>query len=208
MKIDALRTLTLLLASGFAAPGLAVTAWDETAHGDLSGVAGAPTLLVFGSGSNTVSGSIANPADTRDFLHFVIQPGFQLSALRLLSYDNLGTSAPQDGNRGYHAIQNGVVGLVPAVGNSNAFLGGDHLDPSAPGTDLLPQLGGANRLAGTGFSGPLGAGSYVYVVQQTGAQLNGYSLDFVVTPVPVPAALWLVTPALALMAARRRRVRA
>jgi hypothetical protein len=60
-----------------------------------------------------------------------------------------------------------------------SFLAGDHLNSEVPGTDLLPDLAGAAQ-AGTGFTVPLGPGTYSYLVQQTGAEESGYSLDFVI----------------------------
>jgi hypothetical protein len=75
------------------------------------------------------------------------------------------------GNRGYHALLGGAVGLVPGPGNSASFLGGDHLDPAPSGVDLLLALAAA-PLAGTGLVAPLEPGSYTCVAQQTGPQLT------------------------------------
>ncbi|MEM9056745.1 MAG: VPLPA-CTERM sorting domain-containing protein, partial [Pseudomonadota bacterium] len=79
----------------------------------------------------------------------------------------------------------------------------DHLDPDI-GADLLPALA-AGTLAGSGFDAPLGEGVYTFLVQQTGPQLNGYSLEFVVSAVPVPAALPLLLGALGALGAVARR---
>lgn len=202
-KADA--TLALAALAALALPARAALVWDEAASGDLSGTAGAPTRLVFRAGSNVMAGSVQHPVDTQDFVQFTLLPGLELSALRLLSYDDPATPLADDGNRGYHAILAGTQGLVPTPANRSAFLGGNHLDPVAPGSDLLPLLGGEGRLAGVGFSGPLGAGDYVYLIQQTGPQSSVYRLDFVVTPVPVPAALWLALPACLVLAGRHRK---
>ncbi len=207
MTLNAGARIVLVALAALASPGHAALVWDEATFGDLSGSAGAPARLSFLSGSNVVAGSVENPADTRDFLQFSILPGLQLSALRLISYDDPATPRVEDGNRGYHAIIAGTLGLVPTPANRNAFLGGNHLDPQPTGTDLLPLLGGGGRLAGTGFSGPVGPGDYVYLVQQTGPEVSAYRLDFVLTPVPVPSALWLALPAWMFLAAYRRRAR-
>jgi hypothetical protein len=42
---------------------------------------------------------------------------------------------------------------------------------------------------GQGFSAPLGAGTYTYVIQQTGQNVNLYALDFEVVPEPTTLAL-------------------
>lgn len=201
MSIKADLTLVLAVWAVLAAPAQAAVIWDESEYGDLSSAAGAPTRLAFRAGSNIVAGSVQLLTDTQDFLQFTILPGLQLTALRLLSYDDPATPAREDGNRGYHALLAGTLGLTPTPANRSAFLGGDHLDPLAPGADLLPLLGGAARLAGVGFSGPLGAGDYVYLVQQTGPELSAYRLDFVLTPVPLPAAIWFTLPACLSLAA-------
>jgi hypothetical protein len=204
MRFKADATLALAALATLAIPARAALVWDEAASGDLSGTTTAPTRLVFRAGSNVIAGGVQHPVDTQDYMQFTVLPGQELSALRLLSYDDPATPPGEDGNRGYHAILAGTLGLVPTPANRSAFLGGNHLDPVAPGSDLLPLLGGEGRLAGVGFSGALGAGDYVYLVQQTGPQLSAYRLDFVLTPVPVPAALWLALPAWLSLAGCRR----
>ena len=186
-------------------PAMAATVWDERIDGDLSNDPRSPSLVSLGLGSNVIGGSMVSPSDTRDFVTFAIGPGQQLSQLLLLEYLDGNNGGP--GNRGFHAVNTGATSRIPGAGTAADFLGGDHLDPAPPGTDLLPILAQA-RLAGTGFSVPLGVGDYSYVIQQTGPQLTGYSLDFVVTAVPLPAAAWLFGSALlGLTVLARRRLR-
>jgi hypothetical protein len=159
--------------------GCAPLDYDEAVDGDLSNEAGTPTALTFNLGDNTITGSVTTsaPADTRDFITFTIPHGLQLSALRLLSYRDLPANVP--GNRGFHAINLGATSLVPSPATEGSFLGGDHVDGAAEGSDLLPALADGEP-AGTGFTVPLGAGTYSYVIQQTGPPLSGYKLQFVV----------------------------
>jgi hypothetical protein len=117
------------------------------------------------------------PADTRDFITFTIEPHHQLTQLRLARYRDVPSDGP--GNRGYHALSAGATSLVPAAANVGSFLGGDHVDGAAEGTDLLPALADGVP-AGTGFTVPLGPGTYSYVIQQTGPQVSAYTLEFVV----------------------------
>jgi hypothetical protein len=153
-------------------------AYDEATDGDLSNDANAPTPLRFDLGDNTVTGSVTTsaPADTRDFITFTIPNGLQLTALHLLTYQDLPGGGP--GNRGYHAINSGATSFVPSGATGGNFLGGDHVDAAPAGTDLLPALADAMP-NGTGFTVPLGPGTYSYVIQQTGPQVSGYSLQFV-----------------------------
>jgi hypothetical protein len=170
--------LPLALAS-LLATSCAPLTYDEAVDGDLSSDATAPTPLHFSLGKNTVTGSVTStaPADTRDFLTFTIPHGLQLTALQLLRWRDLPGGGPA--NRGFHALNSGPTSFVPGAATAGNFLGGDHLDPANEGTDLLPGLADGVT-AGTGFTVPLGPGTYSYVIQQTGPQLNGYTLQFVV----------------------------
>jgi hypothetical protein len=58
-------------------------------------------------------------------------------------------------------------------------------------------------LGGTGFEVPLGAGTYTYLVQQTGPQQTGYSIEFNVTP--EPSGLLFVLIGLGAVVSRRQR---
>ena len=153
---------------------------DEAMDGDLSNDPAAPTPLKFSAGTNTVTGTVTTtaPADTRDFITFTIAPHHHLTNLRLARYRDLPSGVP--GNRGYHALNAGPTSLVPGAANVASFLGGDHVDGVAEGTDLLPALADGMP-AGTGFTAPLGPGTYSYVFQQTGPQTSGYTLEFVVS---------------------------
>lgn len=201
-----LSAIAILLAA-LLLPSAATAAviWQESVDGDLSGNPATPTQLVLSTGSNIVTGSVQAPNDIRDYVTFTIAADQQLIGLTLLQYQDLDTGGP--GNRGYHALNIGATSLIPSGGNSGSFLGGDHLDPLPIGTDLLPILAAA-PLAGSGFSTPLGAGTYSYLIQQTGPQFTGYSLDFRVrTVVPAPAVATLLPFGLLLLRRRTRRHR-
>ena len=183
----ALLTLSLLLAGQASA-----LSYDEGIDGDLSGDPLNPTFLAFDVGLNTITGSVTTsaPADTRDYITFTIGSGQTLDSILLFDYDDPATGPPNDGNRGYHAIDAGTTSVIPSGGTASDLLGGAHLDPLTPGTDTLPILASAPQ-GGTGFSTPLGPGDYTYLIQQTGPQVSNYSLGFVVTPEPTTATLLL-----------------
>jgi PEP-CTERM motif len=170
--------------------GRAAIVWAENINGDLSSDPAAPTPITFQLGSNIINGTVFTGTDTRDYITFTIGAGFQLTSLRLLVYDDLGTGTPNDGNTGFHAINLGATSFIPSVLTADQFLGGDHLNPPV-GVDLLPTLASA-PLAGTGFTVPLGPGTYSYLVQQTGPQVTGYSLEFDVVPEPSSVVLAMV----------------
>ena len=194
-------------------PGTAF-AWNEAVDGNLSTNANSPTPIPFVVGNNTVAGSVTSgaPSDTRDYITFTIPPGQRLTALRVITWENLpGGGTP---NRGFHGINSGATSFVPDTSTDTSFLGGDHLDPLPSGTDLLPELSDGDT-AGIGFTVPLGPGTYSYVIQQTGPQLNGYNLQFEVSALQnVPASNAWVSAALAALVGavgfylvRRKRVR-
>ncbi len=190
----------LVALAALALPAAAQIVHDEAVDGDLSGVATAPTPVTLGLGSNIVNGSTtrANAADgDRDFLTFTIAEGQRLTGLFLLAF------APD--NTAFHAINAGDVGIVPSgpgAGDVTQYLGAQHLDLVTSEQNLLEGFSADNTLVGSGFSGGLGAGTYTYVIQQTGSELTTYSLNFVVAPAPSTLlALGLAGG----LAARRRR---
>ena len=185
-KLNRLWTVASLAA--LTATATAGIVHDEGVDGDLSGDPGAPTALTFTPGSNVIHGQVTTGGggtdDTRDFITFTIGAGQSLTSLTLLAYED---ENAQPANRGFHAINLGNTSFIPGGGTAGSFLGGDHLDPTI-GVDLLPTLATA-PLAGTGFTVPLGPGTYSYVVQQTGGDISNYSLDFGVVPEPGTLAL-------------------
>ena len=183
MNRSLLLGLTLSFVS-ISSPALSLTnvIWDEGVDGDLSTNPLAPTPLTFGVGNNEIIGSVQSPNDTRDYITFTIEAGQTLQSILLLQYEDSNTGGPA--SRGFNAINQGTTSFIPNGGTAGQFLGGAHLDPLPPGTDLLPILAGAPQ-AGTGFGVPLGPGDYSYLIQQTGPELSGYTLDFVVVPEPL-----------------------
>jgi hypothetical protein len=191
--------------------------YDEAVSSDLSTDPATPTALsVTPSATNRLRGSVVASTDTRDYVTFTIPAGQVLTQLRLIHWDQLPSGA---GNRGFHAIKGGATGVVPDSLTQASLLGGDHVDVAHIGTDRLPELKdglSSGSAAGTGFSLPLPAGTYTYLIQQTSTQQMSYELEFVVAaaPPPVPAAglaaialLGSLLGAGGLVAARRRRRR-
>ena len=195
-----LLSFLMLLGILLAASPIAALSYDESSSGDLSGDPAAPTSLAFELGTNTVSGEVDGLFDTRDYLSFSIGDGQALTSLRLLEYAD--TLLPIPANRGFHALAAGPSSFIPSPTTAARFLGGDHLDSVAVGTDLLSALANA-PLAGTGFSTPLGPGTYTYHVQQTDPIGVRYALEFVV--VPEPSTGLLLLSGLALMGSPKRR---
>lgn len=179
----------------------AAIVWSEAINGDLSSNPAAPTPILFQPGSNILDGIVFTGPDTRDYITFTIAPGQSLVSLRLLVYDDLETETPDDGNTGFHAINLGATSFIPDESTIGSFLGGNHLSTPVD-TDLLPLLAAA-PLGGSGFEIPLGPGTYSFLVQQTGPQQTGYSIEFNVTP--EPSGLLFVLIGLGTVVSRRPR---
>jgi hypothetical protein len=198
MNTPLVHVLSLALLTSTAS---AVTIWTESVNGDLSSNEAAPTAVVVTLGSNIINGNVNGTTDARDYVTFTVQPGQSLSAIQLLSYDDLDTGPANDGNTGFSAINLGSTSFIPSAGTVGSFLGANHLTNPQVGSNILPGLGNAG-LGAAGFTGSLGPGTYSFLVQQTGPQLTGYSVDLVI--VPEPSALMLSFAGLGMVLRRRR----
>jgi len=171
---------------------------DESTDGDLSSDNLSPTSLLFSPGENEIIGtSTFDPLD-RDFWTFTIQPGTQLSQVILQDYNS--TAAQQS----WLAVETG--GQVSSVTDASNLLGSALIgfaNGASQGDDVLDDVGDA-LLGGTGFNGPLGAGTYTFWYQETGADTN-YSLNFVVQAIPEPGTCWLLLVLSSTVSLRRRR---
>jgi hypothetical protein len=190
---------SFLVAVGFSGLAGAATVWDESVDGNLSTDPAAPTGIAFSAGNNVIIGTIGGPGNVGDYITFSFGPDQGLVGLVLLEFES-----SMGDERGFNALNLGPTSFIPSPATQDNFLGGNHVNAFEVGTDLLPGL--ANTpLVGTGFSIPLGEGTYSYLIQQTGSDPTNYSLEFQV--VPVPAAVWLFGSALLGLGglARRRR---
>ena len=159
--------------------------WDESLQGDLSNdqaVPTSPSLTPLTAGTYTVGGIVNGTGDRRDWFTMTIQGGFQLSSVILgvyssantISFTGVGTGTSFAGN--------------PDVAGS--YLGWTHFGSGVPGAtageDVLPDMGlGAGS---TGFTPPLGAGSYTFLIQETSPTPTTYRFDYQITPIPEPSA--------------------
>ena len=174
------RTL-LVVATALAAQTslLADVVYDEATSGDLSGNAVSPTSLgVVSDAVLLVKGSVQTPVDTRDYFTITIPKGVTLDSMRLIDYFDGSTGG--FGNTGYVMIDDGPTSVIPSNSTSGDFLGGSHLNRIRFANDtvnMLDRLSGAPQ-GGSGFSFPLGPGSYTFNVQQTGVQENVYEIQF------------------------------
>jgi hypothetical protein len=198
-----------LAISGVLSSAAFAAGYNEGISGDLSNNALAPTIVNLGPGVTTVVGSVNGSTDFQDWVAVVVPAGFQLDTYTLASYqstDQQGFTGMQFGPTfpgnpfdaasyaGYAHFGTGAQnGALPPVN-----LVGQNLFPIMTDPSLAP--------GSTGFTTPLGAGTYTFIIQQLGAQTD-YEFDFGVSPVPAPAPLGLAVLGTLAAAGRRRRRR-
>jgi hypothetical protein len=184
----------------------AAVIWDESTNGNFSTDQTAPTQLSLSPGANSIRGSVAGATNKQDWLTVTVPQGDVLSSLFLASFVSTDT-------QGFMGFQSGTS----FVGNSQTatpYEGYTHWGTAATngaipptnlvGQDLLPLMANPTVAAGaTGFTTPLAAGSYTFLIQQSGAPTS-YQLDFTVTTVPEPASLLLLVFALSSLAWKRK----
>ncbi|MEM9015925.1 MAG: hypothetical protein AAGC68_02845, partial [Verrucomicrobiota bacterium] len=110
----ALSTLSLCLFT----PVFAQTVYDESGSGDASNDANMPTAITVMEGNNNIIGSVTtSTSDTRDYYYFTIPNGFELAAINVISYDDPAVNGANDGNRGFHHIDEGSTSVIPTGPN-------------------------------------------------------------------------------------------
>ncbi|OUX52292.1 MAG: hypothetical protein CBE43_01010 [Rhodopirellula sp. TMED283] len=138
-------------------------------------------------GSNLVTGYVedAFAVGDMDVFTFTVESGFQWSGLYVDAYSY--PSDPMGDAAAFLAIDTGSSFPYNAFDfrdnpnvDYNAFIGSTVFGTSdLSGLNILPRAG---NLVGSGFSGPLGAGTYTIYIQQTGPA-SRYTLDIEVTSV-------------------------
>lgn len=205
--------------------------YDETTSGDLSNVAGNPTVLLAPLtpgdnhvvGSTVPSGPVVDPTGTRavqdnDYVSFTVPSGYSLIRIDSLFAQPTvpipGTpNVPGDRaflgiSRGTGVFLTGVNG--PATGLLGWTLPGVSLTPILD--DVLPDLGrsapadfpDAMFAGATGFGGSLGSGDYTLWILD-GDSPAFYDLNLVVARVPEPSVWLLIVAGLGAIVAQRRR---
>lgn len=184
--------------------------WNESVNGNFSSDQTAPTQLALTAGVNSIVGTVGAMAATpnkQDWFTVTIPQGDVLSSIVLADFESTDT-------QGFMGFQDGTS----FTGNSQTatpYVGYTHWGTAATngslpptdlvGQDLLPLMANPAIAAGSsGFTPPLGAGSYTFLVQQSGA-LTTYQLDFGVTAVPEPAAVLMLSVGALLLGMKGKR---
>ena len=198
------------------APAKAII-YNEAVSGDLSDDKAAPTALILTPGFNSVIGTVSGfppeGTDPQDWVSFTIPAGFVMKSYvnaRFVSSDPQGFTGFQSGSSfsddefaaGSYA---GYAHFGTAAQNPN----GNPTSSSTVGVNLLPLMADPNFAPGTtGFTFPLAAGTYTFLIQQGDPSTTGYLFNMTVRPVQVPepgsTLCLLAMGTLATLALRRR----
>jgi hypothetical protein len=201
-----------------AAPAWAAT-YNEGSLGDLSSIQASPTPFTLTAGANSIIGTVGG-SETQDWISIIVPAGLQMT-----SYVN----AAYSGNdaQGFTGFQTpAFTGSVFSTGSyaGYAHFGTGAMNPgingntptTTVGVDLLStahymsdNAAGGTSAGATGYTAPLGPGTYEFLIQQTSTvNTVSYEFDISTTAVPEPATLTLLAvsgAALCLFAARRNR---
>jgi hypothetical protein len=169
------------------------TTYNEAVSGDLSNDKGAPTALTLTPGSNSVIGTVNGfppGTDAQDWVSFTIPTGFVMTSYVNSKYD----STDEQGFTGFQfgSSFSGNEFLAPSyAGYAHFGTGATNPDGSPPsstvGVDLLPLMANPSFAPdATGFTPPLAAGTYTFLIQQGNPVTTGYRFDMTVRSVPDP----------------------
>jgi hypothetical protein len=192
-----------------AAPAKAII-FDEAVSGDLSNNQAAPTALTLTAGSNSVIGVVNgfDNGDGQDWVSFTIPTGFVMTSYvnsKYVSFDEQGFTGFQVGSsfKDDPFVAGSYAGY--AHFGTDADNGGG--SGSTVGVDLLPLMANPSFSVGaTGFTPPLAAGTYTFLIQQGNPVTTSYQFDMNVRSVPEPGSslCLLGMGGLAILALRRR----
>ncbi len=193
------------------------TIYDEAVSGDLSNDKAAPTALTLTPGSNSVIGTVngfpPGGTDPQDWVSFTIPTGFVMTSYvnaKYVSSDPQGFTGFQFGS----SFSGDVFDPLSYAGYAHFGTAAQNPDgnptsSSTVGVNLLPLMADPSFAPGTtGFTPPLGAGTYTFLIQQGDPSTTGYrfnmNLRAVSVPEPGSSLCLLGMGGLAILALRRR----
>ncbi len=189
-------------------PASAAATYSENISGDFSNLGLTPTPISLAFGNNIIEGwaGRVDGAIDRDYFTFTLASGQALDAIQLLTPTaTLGFSfiGVQTGNQ---------FTLDPGAADATGLLGWYHYSGADVGTDVLDNMG-VSAAGSTGFSGPLGPGTYSFWIQEISPgprvryRINFLVGDYVAVPEPATWGMMLLGFGAVGYAMRRRRRR-
>ena len=195
-----ISAMALLAAVPYAS---AVPLYDEAVNGDLSGNHLAPTPIIVSNGINEVWGVTGKPSSTapaadRDYLTFNVPAGQMVVAIAVLQ-EKTGIA----GNLYFLGVQDSTeITVAPTAFSSAGLIGFTHFKFDSG--NIISDLGLPNGAT------TLGAGSYSFWIQETGAVNSEYGLAIQLADVPEmgPGLMTSVGAIGCMLVAARRRAKA
>ncbi|MGB5323796.1 MAG: VPLPA-CTERM sorting domain-containing protein [Pseudomonadales bacterium] len=168
------KTNRIFFIASLTASSFVGASYDESVSGDLSGSLSSPTVISIDL-QNIITGTVGNNGNTgatngSDADYF----SFSLSETQTIAAINVISSSGDDVSFIGYTQGLGFSGQTSGDIDGNVFFG-------AMSGNILPGLSG----------GPLTGGNYSFWIQETSNLVQSYSIDFVISQVPVPAAAWL-----------------
>ena len=199
-----------------AAASAKATIYNEAVSGDLSNDPAAPTALTLTPGLNSVSGTVAGfpqfgGTDPQDWVSFTIPTGFKMISYvnsKYVSSDDQGFTGFQFGPSfsGDPFVAGSYAGYAHfGTGANNPD--GNPVSSSTVGVNLLPLMADPSFAPGaTGFTPPLAAGTYTFLIQQGDPATTGYKFSMTLRSVPESGSSLCLfgMGSLAILALRRR----
>jgi hypothetical protein len=197
------RSAFFALVCGVISSAHGAVVYNESISGDFSDSGATPTVVTVGTGSNVIVGSMGDhPAGGIDLEYFSIKvpTGTVLSALVVSPDTEIGAGVS------FIGMQFGAQFTVPPDTFSAAgLLGWVHYNNTDVGHDILPRMN--TVVAGsTGFTIPLGPGTYSFWLQDTDGGTLKYGFDLMLSAaVPEPATYATLAVGLVFLIAGLRR---
>lgn len=164
--------------------------FDEAGLGDFSDNGGTPTALgqLF-VGTNTISGTTGS--NDRDHVTFSVGANEQITSFVITEFTEAGGH--------FFGLANGTT----APGAGSGFLIADLISSNETPFQVLGAGGG--QFGGSGVPALLGAGDYTVLFNETAGVSPDYTAEIVVSAIPEPGSLAILSAGLGLIAFRRRR---
>jgi hypothetical protein len=194
---------SFILAAALSTTAYAGVVYDESVAGDLSNTGTSLTTITVGLGSNQIFGATGNVTGVdRDYFTFTVPAGLQLMSLTVLP----GTVS---GGVSFIGLEAGNQITLPTnTVTAAGLLGWRHYSPADINTNILPLMA-VPATGSSGFTTPLGSGSYAVWIQDSSPGTLAYGFDLAVAA-PEPRDFATMIPALAallFLQVRRRRAR-
>ena len=218
MKVGVIAIATIVLSAFVAAAPAKAIIYNEATSGDLSDDKAAPTALTLTPGLNSIIGTVAGfpefgGTDPQDWVSFTIPAGYIM-----VSYVNAKYNAPD--SQGFTGFQfgssfsgdefdAGSYAGYAHFGTAAQNPDGNPIASSTVGINLLPLMADPNFAPGTtGFTPPLGEGTYTFLIQQGDPAITGYQFNIALRAVPeLGSSLCLLAMGSFATLALRRRLR-